>query len=320
MNIYIRMEKNDLNLLTCLHILLEQKSVSKAANHMGISQPAMSHSLARLRKMFNDPLLIRTSKGMSPTPRAEELGPKIREILALIDTAIQPQNDFDAQNEKRIFRIMASDYAESTILPVPLGRLREQAPKVSLDIMTPSDVSFQDLESGRIDLAINRFDSIPGSLHQRTIWRDSFGCLLSRDNPICDNFTLENYLAAQHVWVSKTGMGVGTGVNPDDVRRLGWVDSALAELDHKRNITVYTRHYQVAMLMAEQKDLVATLPIKAARLQGQNPKLALKKPPFFIPHFDLKMAWSPLLHHDPGHQWIRHLIVEVARKLDGKAD
>ena len=304
----------DLNLLEYLDVLLRERNVTRAASHLGLSQPAMSNGLGRLRIMFGDPLLVRTSDGMAPTERALELQPMIREVLAKVDKAVQPQADFDAATAERFFRIMATDYAESTIFPPILHRLREAAPGITLDIMTPSDVSFLDVEQGKVDMVINRFDSIPQSFHQKTIWEDNFSCMFSVDNPIRHNFTLETYLQAQHVWVSKTGMGVGVGMNPDDVQRLGWVDEALNLIGKQRRITVFTRHYQAAMLMAEQNDLIVTIPSKAAKLQAHNPRVVVEKPPFEIPPIALKMAWSPLLQNNPAHQWMRRLIVEVARK------
>ena len=304
----------DLNLLEYLDILLRERNVTRAASHLGLSQPAMSNGLGRLRVMFDDPLLVRTSDGMTPTERALELQPVIREVLARVDKAVQPRAAFDAATAERFFRIMATDYAESTIFPPILQRLREAAPGITLDIMTPSDVSFLDVEQGRVDMVINRFDSIPQSFHQKTIWEDDFACLFSVDNPIRHNFTLESYLQAQHVWVSKTGMGVGVGMDPDDVQRLGWVDEALNRIGKQRRISVFTRHYQAAMLMAEQNDLIATVPAKAAKLQAHNPRVVVEKPPFEIPPIELKMAWSPLLQNNPSHQWMRRLIVEVARE------
>ena len=304
----------DLNLLEYLDVLLRERNVTKAASHLGLSQPAMSNGLGRLRILFDDPLLVRTSDGMTPTERALELQPVIREVLAKVDRAVQPQAAFDAASAERFFRIMATDYAESTIFPHILHRLREAAPGIKLDIMTPSDVSFLDVEQGKVDMVINRFDSIPQSFHQKTIWEDNFACMFSVDNPIRNNFTLDTYLQAQHVWVSKTGMGVGVGMNPDDVQRLGWVDEALNLIGKQRRITVFTRHYQAAMLMAEQNDLIVTIPSKAAQLQAHNPRVVVEKPPFDIPPIALKMAWSPLLQNNPAHQWMRRLIVEVARK------
>lgn len=304
-----------MNLLVYLDVLLRERSVTKAANKIGISQPAMSNGLRRLRDLFNDPLLVRTSEGMAPTERAQELEPLIRVALQDIEKAIRPRAAFNAFDSTRVFRIMASDYAESTLIPPLLRRLREEAPDVSLDIMTPSDVSFNDVEQGKVDMVINRFASLPQSFHQTTIWSDEFCCMLSADNPIISNFCLKSYLESRHVWVSKTGFGVGVGVDPEDVQRLGFVDEVLAQLGKKRKITVFTRHYQAAMLLAEQNDLVVTIPARTTHLQAHNPRLVVKAPPFEIPHLLLKMVWSPLLHNDPAHQWMRRLVVDVAEEV-----
>ena len=306
----------DLNLLVYLDVLLRERSVTKAANLLGISQPAMSNGLKRLRNMFDDPLLIRTSEGMTPTERARELEPLIRSLLVDLEKTIQPRTEFDAFHSDRVFRIVTSDYAECTLIPALLGRLRNEAPNITLDIMTPSDISFQDVEQGRVDMVINRFDEMPQSFHQKTLWLDHFSCVLSKHNKILGQFNLDTYLQSQHVWVSKTGMGIGVGVDPDDVQRLGWVDKSLAELGKKRRITVFTRHYQAAAILAEQKDLVATLPTKLARLQLANNRVSIMPPPFEIPPFELKMAWSPLLQHNPAHKWLRGLIAQTAEVVD----
>jgi DNA-binding transcriptional LysR family regulator len=292
--------------------------VTQAANQLNLSQPAMSNGLRRLRELFNDPLLVRTSEGMTPTERALELEPVVREVLSKIDQAVQPRGDFEAGTAQRVFRIMASDYAESTLFPSVLGKLRTQAPGLTLDIMTPSDVSFLDVERGKVDMVINRFDSMPQSFHQIHLWDDSFTCVLSPENPVLKDFTLENYLQANHVWVSKTGMGVGVGVDPSDVQRLGWVDAALNRLGKKRQIRVFTRHYQAAMTLAEQNDLIVTLPTRAAQLKLNNPRVVLREPPLEIPPLELKMAWSPLLQHNPANKWLRKLIVDTARELNGQ--
>ena len=110
-------------------------------------------------------------------------------------------------------------------------------------------------------------------------------------------------------------MGVGVGVNPTDTQRLGWVDLALDKLGKKRQITVFTRHYQASMILAEQNDLVVTLPTLAAQLQVNNPRLVIKTPPIEIPPLELKMAWSPLLQHNPANRWLRQLIVEIGREI-----
>ena len=311
----MNLKKIDLNLLVYLDVLLRERNVTRAAESLGISQPAMSNGLRRLRVLFSDPLLVRTSSGMSPTERAENLQPEIREVVALIKKVVQPDRQFDAASAKRVFRISVSDYSESTLLPHMLRRMRLEAPDVTLDILTPSDVSIHDLEQGNVDLVINRFDVLPQSFHQRPIWRDSFSCVFNHQNPIRKNFNLETYLEAGHVWVSKTGMGIGVGIEPGASQSLGWVDEALARLGKKRRIRVFTRHYVAAMRLADLRDLIVTLPSKAASLLKDDPSVIILPPPFEIPEFELTMAWSPLLQHNPAHQWIRRLIADVARDV-----
>jgi DNA-binding transcriptional LysR family regulator len=187
----------DLNLLVYLDVLLREKSVTRAAEQLSITQPAMSNGLRRLRDLFNDPLLIRTSEGMTPTARASELQPLVRELLSKVEVVVQSA-EFNALESDRVFRIMASDYAESTLLPRLLEAIRTQAPNISLDILTPSDVTFQDVEKGKVDMAINRFDQLPKSFHHATIWRENFSCLMSSRNPALEDFNLESYLQASH--------------------------------------------------------------------------------------------------------------------------
>lgn len=311
----MNISRMDLNLLVYLDVLLAECNVSRAAARLGITQPAMSNGLRRLRELFDDPLLVRTSKGMQPTERAEALRPAVREALGIIEHTVQPQAAFAPESSERVFRIMASDYGEATLLPSLMDHLSQQAPGVALDILTPSDVSFTDLEQGRVDMAINRFDQMPSSFHQNTIWHDNYSCVFHRGHPLSGEFNLEAYLAARHIWVSKTGMGQGVGINPHESTRLGRVDETLAEQGLERKIVVFTRHYGVAAMIAHQPDLVATLPTKLAQTLKGDKELVIRQAPFMIPPFELKMIWSPLLHHNPGHRWFRRLVMACANRL-----
>ncbi|WP_218312898.1 LysR family transcriptional regulator [Alteromonas antoniana] len=312
--------KVDLNLLVYLDVLLREGSVTKAANQLSITQPAMSNGLKRLRDLFKDPLLVRTSEGMTPTKRALELQPVIRDVLSKLENSIQPETDFDPATSTRTFRIMTSDYAESTLLLELVGRLAELAPNITLDLITPSDVTFHDVEQGKVDMAVNRFEELPLSFHQKVIWYDTFSCVMSKDHPLNEKFDLESYLKAQHIWVSKTGFGVGVGIDPNEVQKLGWVDAELTKIGKQRSIRVFTRHYHAALQIAKTQNLIATLPSKAAKLFTDDPSVVLKAPPFDIPPIALKMAWSALLHHDAGHIWLRRLIGDVAAEMNAGND
>ncbi|MGO3345229.1 MAG: LysR family transcriptional regulator [Marinomonas sp.] len=311
----MNINKIDLNLLIYLDVLLRESNVTRAASKLHITQPAMSNGLKRLRDLLNDPLLVRTNEGMKPTEKALRLQPIVRKVLLELEEALQPEADFNEQTSTRVFRIMASDYAASTVIPRLLNKLRENAPGITLDIMTPSDVTIHDVESGKIDMAINRFEELPQSIHQKSIWQDDFVCMMSTDNTVKNNFNLENYLQSQHIWVSKTGFGIGVGVDPNDVQKLGWVDEALQSIHKKRSIRVFTRSYHTAMHLALEQDLIATLPRKVAMINRNNPDLVILEPPFKISTIDLKMIWSSLLHHDASHIWFRRQVMEVANEL-----
>lgn len=308
--------KIDLNLLVYLDVLLREGSVTKAANQLSITQPAMSNGLKRLRDLFKDPLLVRTSDGMTPTKRALELQPTIRDVLSKLESSIQPETEFNPETSTRTFRIMTSDYAESTLLLELIEELNFKAPNITLDLITPSDVTFHDVEQGRVDMAINRFDELPLSFHQKVIWYDQFACVLNKDNPRIKNFNLDAYLSGQHIWVSKTGFGIGVGIDPNEVQKLGWVDAELTKIGKQRQIRVFTRHYHAALQLAKTQNLIATLPSRAAKIFENDPELVVLPPPFDIPPIALKMAWSALLHHDAGHIWLRRLIADVAERMN----
>lgn len=303
----------DLNLLIYLDALLRERNVTRAAEQLNITQPAMSNGLKRLRTLLNDPILVRTSEGMVPTERALAMKSQVRELLYSVEEIIQPTRAFEPGESDRVFRMMISDYAASTLMSPLLKALREHAPDVTIDLMTPSDVSFHDVENGKVDIAINRFEDLPQSFHQKQLWQDDFACLIHQSHPLLENYTLEGYLEAEHSWVSKTGFGVGIGMTPDAVQKLGWVDNALAKIGHTRRIQVFTRNYHVAMHLARE-GLIATLPKRAAKLYEDAPDLVLREPPFAIPEIDLQMIWSPLLQHDEGHRWFRQLVSEVAER------
>ncbi len=309
----MNIENFDLNLLVCFDALMRERNVSRAAEQLNISQPAMSNSLKRLRNHFADPLLVRTVRGMEPTEKALALEPLVRQSLTMAEEALSPHEAFEPAESKRIFRLLVSDYVEGTLISSLVAHLQTHAPGLSLDILTLSDGSFQDLEKGAIDLAINNFDSVPQSFYKRSVWQDSFSCLLSPEHPLLTENTLENYLEASHIWVSKTGIGIGTGMSKTSNR--GWVDDALAELGHERQISVFTRHYQIMPLLVKQTNLVATIPTRAALLYKNHPELAIVEPPFSIPDIEINMIWSPILHHNSAHKWVRHTLIELANAM-----
>jgi len=309
----MNIENFDWKLLICFERLRRERKVSRAAEQLNISQPAMSQSLKRLRSLLDDPLFVRTTQGMQPTERALQLEPLVRQSLVLAEQALSPVESFDYAQSDIVFRLLVSDYVEGALITTLVQYLQEHAPMISLDVLTLSDGDFQDLEKGKIDLAINRFDYIPQSFHHRVLWSDSYVCMVNKAHPLVKNNTLEQYLESRHIWVSKTGVGVGTGMSQDNVRKLGWVDGALKSIGLERNIKVFTRHYQIIPLLLQESDLVATIPIQAARSYATNDDLTVIPAPFTMTPYDVKMVWSPIVHHRSAHQWLRNTLFTLAK-------
>ncbi|MGB0924880.1 MAG: LysR family transcriptional regulator, partial [Pseudoalteromonas shioyasakiensis] len=242
----------DLNLLVYLNVLIDEQSVSKAANKLALTQPAMSNALKRLRDLFDDPLLVRAAGTMTPTAKALSLKPEIESLLKMAEEITQPSEVFDPSTANITFRIMANDYLESTLIAPFITQQLAKNPGLNFDILSPSDVNLQDMEKGTIDLAINRFNGLPRSFHQASVWRDNYCCLTHPDNPYLQQQNLEGYLAQEHIWVNRAGWGVEAAVtNKSGSQKLGWVDEALWQLEQTRNIRVFTRHYMVASLLCQ---------------------------------------------------------------------
>ena len=303
----------DLNLLIYFDVLMDECSVTKAAKRVGLSQPSMSNSLNRLRSLFDDPLLVRTSQGMQPTEKAQELKPKIKRVVANVKSVIQPTYQFNPQTSQRLFRIAVSDYAESILMGNVCSELIKQAPHVGIDLLTPDTIRFEDVEQGNVDLVISRFDQLPMSLHTTQLWQDPFSCIMSKQNPLAQQFDLEHYLKAKHIWVRKTDIdSLHSNQSAEDIRQSSLVDTALAQLNKRRTISIYTRNYSSAIRHIQQNDLIATIPSKSSLIIDNMNQYAIFPAPFAIPPMQLKMTWGSLLHHNQPHRWLRSLIKQVA--------
>lgn len=306
----------DLNLLVYLNVLIEERSVSKAANKVALTQPAMSNALSRLRLLFDDPLLVRTAQGMTPTEKAIKLKPEIVIFLSMAEQITQPDKDFSPEHSQITFRIMTNDYIEATLLVPFITSLLKKAPQINFDILTPGDIDLQDMEKGLIDLAINRFTFLPKSFHQTRVWRDNFCCLTHKDSMYNNKTDFDTYLDSEHIWINRSGWGAESAVtNKSGSHKLGWVDEALWQFDKTRNIRVFTRHYMLTPLLLAQSDLIATIPRRQAMLYKDNMNLVSLKVPFQIVPIEIKMIWSPLLHHSKAHQWLRRSLAEFSKTI-----
>jgi DNA-binding transcriptional LysR family regulator len=296
----------DLNLILALDALLEERSVTRAARRVGITQSAMSHALARLRAVTGDALLVRTASGMVATARAEELGPPIHRALEDVATALQPPQAFDPKTAERRIRIATGDYGEIVLLPCVLKRLAKEAPRVDLRVVFQGDNPAGMLRSGDVDLLLSPVfaaDVGPGT-YARKLFDERFVCVVRRGHPLASKkLTLARYVAASHALISPRGK---EGSQTDDV---------LVRMGLSRRVAVTVPHFLVAPHIVAQSDLVLTLPARVANMLAAPLRLVILEPPseLRLDGFTMSAVWHERTHADPAQRWTRDVFAEVAK-------
>ncbi|MEL6348705.1 MAG: LysR family transcriptional regulator [Myxococcota bacterium] len=297
----------DLNLLTALAALLETNSVTQAARRVGLTQPAMSRALGRLRAVLGDPLFIRKGRRMEPTPRAIALRQPVEEMFALLEHRILRPPGFNPRTSDRSFRIIGVDLMDLGLVPALMGALAQKAPGVRLqvlrgiqphelppDLLLAPDAVSQEAAMVRV---VADFCSTP-------LFRNPFVTVCRADHPALDMpWDLERYLALEHVLVSPMG------------GREGVVDRVLAAQGLSRRVTLWTHSFANLGLVLEATDLIATIPGAQAHFLTQQASLCQRSPPLPLPDSQIKMFWLPRFEVDPGHRWFRELVGGVVKSL-----
>lgn len=299
----VHLDGLDLNLLRLLDALLTEGSVSRAAERIGVSQSAASHALQRLREHLGDPILLRAARGMVLTERARQMREPLRHALAELSRAIAPPS-FSPAAEKRVFQLIAADYAQCLLLPPLLSRLAEEAPGVGLMVLPFTDTIERDLSEDRGELAlVVQYEEQPG-LRVQAVLRERFVCAVRRDHPQAEAAaTLDGYLQLKHVRVAPRG------------RQGSLVDALLDSSGRSRQISVSVPSFLAAPYLVASTDLVATLPERLALQLQQWLPLRLFEPPLPLPGFALSMLWDERLENDPSHRWLRELIRGIAKQV-----
>ncbi|WP_437311801.1 LysR family transcriptional regulator [Sorangium sp. So ce388] len=296
----------DLNLLVVLDALLAERHVTRAAARVGMTQPACSHALGRLRRALGDPLLVRGARGaMLPTPRAEALAPALRAALRGLASAIRGEPRFDPATARRTFRIATGDYAELVLLPPLLSLLASAAPSVDVWMMPLAltrDGVVAQLTSGAVDVVIGPpRRGWPDDLYVRPLFEERFRCVVRRDHPAAHGrLTLDRYCALSHLLVAPRG-------TPGSL-----VDDALAALGRDRRIAATVPHFLVAPHVIAATDLMATLGARIVDATAAPLGLAVLPPPLELAGFSFAMIWHERTHHDPAHRWLRDQIARAA--------
>jgi DNA-binding transcriptional LysR family regulator len=293
----------DLNLLIVFTALAEERSVTRAAARVFLSQPALSRALRRLRDMFNDDLLIRTPAGYEPTPLGERLMQELTVVLPRLDRLLSGAT-FDPREEHAAFRIAATDNAAQVLCP-PLSRMvLPYAEGVSVQFVALHEGTFEAMERGRLDLTLNADDGhTPARFQRETIYQDDCVCVVAKESGYARRLTLRQYLEASHV-----GVGVLAG-------RQTIPDQQLAALGHRRRCPVEVPYFTAAIRCVPGTDLIATVPRRLAELDRHNPAVKILQSPAEMKGFPYLMIWHPRLDGDAAHSWLRSMVRAAGKAL-----
>ncbi|HNC94803.1 MAG TPA: LysR family transcriptional regulator [Myxococcota bacterium] len=294
----------DLNLLRTLNVLLEERSVSRAAARVGITQSAMSRALGRLREGLGDPLLVPAGRGLQPTSRALALAGPLREILADVRIRVLSPSDFDPSTAQRRFLVSSTDYTDTVLMPRVYRALAGAAPGVAVDLVGPGPAFSRGLEEAQVDLAVGIAAGAGGSLRARTLFRDGWGCLVPGE--LSGPLSLERWLTTPHVVVRTTGSAGGP------------VDAALERRGLSRTIGARVHSFALVPAIVAATGWIATLPRRMAASGG--PGLRFEPVPLELPELSLSMLWHRRSHHDPAHSWFRELVTRIARESPDPVD
>ena len=293
------MTRINLNLVPALSALLSEASVSRAARRVGVSQSAMSHSLARLREVFDDPLLVSQGRSMVLTPRARQLARDLPEALQHLGAALRGPEPFDPSTAEDVFTIATFDYFELTTLPTLMAYLSEHAPRVRLKLERIGRGTAQALSEGRIDLVLAGPGIASGAgVVSRKLYRDPFKVVVRADHPeVGRRITLEQYLALDHVLIRVEGRDVGA------------VDRVLAARGLVRRIGLWVPHFVSAPLAVASSDMITTLASGWAHRARELLGVRVLEPPVPIPDVPVHMYWAKAHRDDPARKWLRELVI-----------
>lgn len=295
----------DQNLLLVFHHLLREKRVSAVATVLGMSQPAVSSALGRLRSSLGDELFLRTQRGMAPTPYALQLAEPVAAALDGLQQALNVRASFDPTTSQRSFTLAMTDVGEMYFLPVLMDALAGAAPGVTLHVVAVTSASLKDdMASGRTDLALGLLPQLQAGFFQQALFRQPYVCLMRESHPLATatSLSLRDFADASHVRVVAAGTGHGR------------IDEAISEaLDRQglqRRFRLTVPHYVALGDVLGHSDLIATVPERFAQRVTGPFALTTRALPLAVEGSAIHQFWHARLHKDPGHQWLRELVAQ----------
>jgi DNA-binding transcriptional LysR family regulator len=298
-----QLRQADLNLLVVFAVLAEERSVSRAAPRLLLSQPAVSRALQRLRETFHDSLMVRAPSGYELTPRGHRLLQELEVLLPRIDRLLSGAT-FDPKTEEAEFRIGATDNATHLLCPLLCQNVLARGRRLSFEFAPWHDGTFEALERGRLDLVLNAEDgNTPAQFSKEVIFADQFVCVVAKESKYKRKITLKQYLSELHIGVSITG---GMQTIPEQ---------RLAAVGQKRRFAVRVPYFTAAIQSVAGTDLIATVPERIAREEAHNPRIRVLAPPPEMAGFEYIMAWHPRVDTDAAHVWLRETMRDMGRLL-----
>jgi len=290
----------DMKLLSVFDEVYKTRSVSRAGENLGLAQTSVSVALGRLRRQFNDPLFVRTSLGMVPTPHAAELVKPLRQALELLRAATRQQVVFDPATSLRRFRISMTDISHLQFLPALMNRVTGLAPSVHIEVLRITPETSKLLEMGESDLAVGFMPELEAGFYQQKLFEQGFACVVCKAHPrIKARMTATLYKREKHVTITAAGTG----------QQL--VESELERLGIRRRIALSVPTLPGLGNLLANTELIATVPYRVADMLVGIAKVKALSPPVELPTFAIKQHWHERYQHDPANRWLREVVADL---------
>ncbi len=297
----------DLNQLVVFQQLIVERRVSRVAESLGITQPAVSNTLAKMRRQFGDELFLRTPAGMVPTPFAEQLAESVGYALGMIQSGLNQQTRFDPASYKRAVTIGMTDIGEIVFLPALMDRVRQEAPGVTLSTVRNAVVNLRDeMEAGKVDLAIGLLPQLKAGFFQRRLFQQRYVCLFRRGHALDKaRVTLQDYSRAEHLVVVSPGTGHGK------------VDELIKRAGVDRKVQLTVPHFVSVGHILQGSELVATVPERLAKHLVEPFGLRYVTHPVKLPEIAINLFWHAKSHRSAASQWLRGVVVDLFADDEG---
>jgi len=294
----------DLNLIRVFVAIFETRSVTQASERLGVSQPSVSHALARLREFYGDRLFARGAQGLVPTATAERLFEQVNVALGAIEGTLEARQQFDPASSTRRFRIATSDIGALFFIPPLLRRFLAAAPRLQAEFVQLSETVMDDLATGALDLALGNLPHLHEHTREASLFSERYVCLVSAGYPTAETgLELTEFLQARHVMVTAPNSGHA------------FIDGALAQRGVRRNIVALVPQFSALPSLVESTDLMVIMPSRVANLFAGQGRLKVVDIPVALPEFKVCMHWHARSESSPAHEWLRDEVVQNLSKL-----